>query len=156
MRNLRKRIRPRRVAEIVTACDTGLRGFPFEPQRQRIGRCAAFAKHLLHTYRRGLERDAIGGEVGEERGMHATLRAHSCERELGVDERAERDFFGVGLVRHRFKGTEQAGCADAQRGERAHDRRNVVVARLHRASSQSRSVGKRHRAKRHFSTAASV
>src|SRR6185437_10334935 len=60
-------IGPGGVAEIVTARDAGLRGLPFELQRERVFGRRTRAPFLTQARRLRLEHDAVCSEVGEER-----------------------------------------------------------------------------------------
>ena len=141
LRSARQRERSRRVTHVETACDTGLRRLPDELQRQRIGRRGARAPRFAQPHRRRLERDAVVGEVGEECVAYAALDAHPRECKLRVDERAECNFLGIGLVRecgvHAGVGerdAQQHGCKRSQGWWISHDDR-VTKASARRAFS---------------------
>ncbi len=143
LRGAPQRVRPRRVAEVVAARDTRLRRRPIESQRERVRGRGTRAPRLAQPHRLRLERDAVVGEAREERGAHAALRCHARERELRVDERSERDFLGVGLMRMRG---ERRRMRRARDGERERDEARPRRSRRRRARA---CAGRRQRRSPH-------
>ena len=86
-------------------------GFHSKPQCERVGRRGPRAPRFrAQPHRRRLEHDAVPSKVREKCRADAALHAHPRERVFRIDERAERDFLGIGLV---CRGSQRCHCDGA-------------------------------------------